>query len=86
VNSPHKRIVLSARDTDVFLLMVHHFEKITAKEFFMMAGTSKDRKYIPVHLTCSSMSREERGNVLALHAVTGCDTTFFLASKSNLLV
>jgi len=58
----------------------------TAEEFFMMAGTRKDIKYIPVHLICGSMSGEERENILALHAVTGCDITSFLAGKSNLLV
>jgi len=36
----------------------------------MMAGTSEDIKYIPVHLICGSMSREGRENILALNAVT----------------
>jgi len=52
----------------------------------MMSGTREDIKYIPVHLICGSMSGEERENILALHAVTGCDITSFLAGKSNLLV
>lgn len=81
VNSRHKRVVLSAGDTDVFLLLVHHFDKIAAAECFMMAGTSKHRKYIPIHDVCSLLSMEERENILALHALSGCDTTSFLAGE-----
>ncbi|KAK3917997.1 LexA repressor [Frankliniella fusca] len=79
VNSPHSRVVVSARDTDVFVLLLHHFKSMKCKECFMMAGTAKDRKYVPIHTVCAQMSVNERKNILAFHALTGCDTNSFIA-------
>ena len=39
----------------------------------MFAGTSRQRRYIPVHKI--PLSEEKRKSPLAFHAITGCDTT-----------
>ena len=39
----------------------------------MFAGTSRQRRYIPVHRI--PLSEEKRKSLLAFHAITGCDTT-----------
>ncbi|XP_052128446.1 uncharacterized protein LOC127750548 [Frankliniella occidentalis] len=79
VNSAHRRVVVSARDTDVFVLLVHHFKRMTCNECYMMAGTAKDRKYVPIHVVAASMSESERNNILIFHALTGCDSNSFIA-------
>ena len=38
----------------------------------MFAGTSRQRRYIPVHRI--PLSEEKRKSLLAFHAITGCDT------------
>ncbi|XP_052128250.1 uncharacterized protein LOC113206436 [Frankliniella occidentalis] len=48
-------------------------------ECFMMAGTAKDRKYVPVHTVAASMTPTELNNIPIFHALTGCDTTSFIA-------
>ena len=48
-HSPYSTIVVSARDTDVLALLLHHFDVITCQRFFMTVGTARARTYIPVH-------------------------------------
>ena len=40
-------VVISARDTDVLLLLVAHFQR-TQGSHLWMSGTSKKRRYIPI--------------------------------------
>ena len=41
IHSTCDKIVVCARDTDVFLLLVHHLTKINCKELWLMAGTAR---------------------------------------------
>jgi hypothetical protein len=43
-----RTIAVSATDTDVFLLLLHHAYGMDIK-IWMMAGTSKSPKIIPIH-------------------------------------
>ena len=43
-------LVVSCQDTDVFLLLVSHFDKMSCKQLWMKAGTSKKPKYLPIHM------------------------------------
>jgi hypothetical protein len=43
-----RTIAVSATDTDVFLLLLHHAYGMDIK-IWMMAGTSKSRNIIPIH-------------------------------------
>ena len=49
VNCSKDDIVVSARDTDVLLSLVDHFPRVLCRNLWMMAGTSKKRRYIPIH-------------------------------------
>ena len=60
------------RDTDVVLLLIHH---ITADEVWMDAGTTKNPRCIPVHDMRNSLPVPLNRNLLAFHAITGCDST-----------
>ena len=49
----------------------------------MFVGTSRQRRYIPVHRI--TLSEEKRKSLLAFHAITGCDTTsqFYGVGKAS---
>jgi hypothetical protein len=47
LNEEVDNVVISARDTDVLLLLLAHKERITSK-VWLWAGTSKKPKYIPL--------------------------------------
>ncbi len=74
VNMDVECIVVSARDTDVLLLLIAHFDKLVADKVWMKAGTSKKPKYIPIHEIHRIMSKEMVDTLLAFHSITGCDT------------
>ena len=49
MNVTNDAVVVSARDTDVLVILVSHFHRMHCKELWMKAGTSKKQKYIPIH-------------------------------------
>ncbi|CAG9818055.1 unnamed protein product [Phaedon cochleariae] len=53
VHSDADNIVIMARDTDICLLLIHHFDKMTSSNVWMMSGTAKERKYLPIHEICN---------------------------------
>jgi len=79
-----RTIAVSATDTDVFLLLLHHAYGMDIK-IWMMAGTSKSPKIIPIHsvLETNLPTRRMAQNVLAFHSITGCDTTSFFYGISK---
>ncbi|CAH1154985.1 unnamed protein product [Phaedon cochleariae] len=80
VHSDADNIVIMARDTDICLLLIHHFDKMTSSKVWMMSGTAKERKYLPIHEICNILPNVQKKNILAFHAVTGCDSTSHLAT------
>ena len=68
----YKQVNILCRDTDVLVLLLAHREHL-CQEIWMFAGTSRQRRYIPVHRI--PLSEEKRKSLLAFHAITGCDTT-----------
>ena len=42
-------IVVSARDTDILVLLIAHYSKMKCTQLWMKSGTSKKPRYIPVH-------------------------------------
>ena len=71
VSKGYERLIVYSRDTDVLLLLIHH---VTA-EVWMVAGTKQKPKYFPVHQIRESLNPQVCRNLLAYHAITGCDST-----------
>ena len=78
----YKQVNILCRDTDVLVLLLAHREQL-CQEIWMFAGTSRQRRYIPVHRI--PLSEEKRKSPLAFHAITGCDTTsqFYGVGKAS---
>lgn len=74
IQAPMETIVVSARDTDVLLLLLAHYDRIGCTYLYMKAGTSKDPKYFPVHDIHKLLSDDQVDTLLAFHAITGCDS------------
>ncbi|CAG9815474.1 unnamed protein product [Phaedon cochleariae] len=51
-HSDADNIVTMARDTDICLLLIHHFDKMTSSKVWMMSGTAEEKKYLPIHEIC----------------------------------
>ena len=74
VHARMETMVVSARDTDVLLLLLAHYDKMGWTRLYMKAGTSKEPKYFPVHAIREVLSADQIDTLLAFHAVTGCDS------------
>jgi len=57
VHSNAELLVDSSQDTDLFLLLVSHFDKIRCKQLWMKAGTSKKPKHLPIHTVCERLRK-----------------------------
>ena len=82
-------IVIATRDTDVLVLLLAHFHKIPSDKVWLRAGTSANRKHIPIHTIVEQLafSHDKMESITAFHAITGCDTASYLFrhTKNNLL-
>lgn len=76
----YQRLVINSRDTDVLVLALGHRSSLSP-ELWIHAGTSKEPKYIPVHLI--SLAQPMIDNLMAFHAISGCDTTSQLTGKGK---
>ena len=83
IYSGFKYIVVSSRDTDVLVLLASHFQKTDCTELWMMVGTTKKPKFIPVHNVVKDIPQHLLESLIPFHTLTGCDTTSFIAQHSK---
>ena len=84
-----KRAVVASPDTDVLVLLVHHFRSIGIEEIFFKTGRksmhSDLTRFIPVHAIVSQLNEEQLHILLDVYGLTGCDTcsAFFGIGKKK---
>lgn len=76
-------IVVSARDTDVLLLLIAHAPRIPCTNLWMMSGTAAKRKYYNIKSIYENLPSGSAEALLPFHALTGCDTTSFIYNHSK---
>lgn len=75
INSEADKVVVTSKDIEVLLLLIHHFDKMQCKELWLKAGTLNKRLYVPVHTICQTLDEELKANILAYHFLTGSTYT-----------
>ena len=83
VHSQFNTVVVFSRDTDVLLLLVSHFQSMQCQYLWMKSGTSKKRRYIPIDAVFNKLPRSSASYLLSFHALTGCDTTSYIANHTK---
>ena len=83
VHSQFHTDVVSSRDTGVLLLLVPHFQRMQCQHIWMKSGTSKKRRYIPIDAVFNKLPSGSASSLLAFHALTGCDTTSYIANHTK---
>ena len=73
------KVLVYANDTDVFALLLKHYNKFNSKNIFMKGSNS----LINVSFVFSVLGEQICSSLLSLHTVIGCDTIgkFFGKSK-----
>ena len=77
-------VVVSARDTDVLLLLVAHLPSMPSANVWMMAGTAARRKFFNIRAISENLPVGSLSALLPFHALTGCDTTSYISNHSKL--
>ena len=66
-------ITVRSEDTDVIVLLIHHFQEIGCEQLFMYCGKN-EKRYIPIHAIYNALSPGERNILLPVYCLSGCDT------------
>ena len=83
VHCKFNTVVVSSRDADVLLLLVSHFPHAQCENLWLMSGTSKKWRYIPIEAVFSNLPKDSAPAFLPFHALTGCDTTSYIANHTK---
>ena len=76
-------VVVASRDTDILLLLVYHFQRMSCEHLWMMCGSSKKWRYTPIEHVFNNLPTGSVSTLLAFQALTGCDTTSYIANHSK---
>lgn len=73
-------------DTDVFVLLLHHYQMAGVEVPLTMESPSKERAILDIKVT-QAKHRDIVKNLLPAHALSGCDTTacYFGIGKSTVI-
>lgn len=82
-NDGNTSVVISADDTDVFLLAISFCEQVQAS-VFIKSGTKARTSYVDVGKLSTAWGTDICRGILGLHAFTGCDTVSSFAGKGKL--
>ncbi|KAG1647324.1 Down syndrome cell adhesion molecule-like protein 1 [Nymphon striatum] len=85
IHSNEQTIVVTASDTDILILLLAHFNKLTCSQLWLKAGTSKKPKYVPIHDIRKQLGFSDQVYEIipAFHAITGCDTVSYFSGHSK---
>lgn len=79
VHSSANTIIVSTNDTNVYVLLIRHYEKFKCEELWLETESRKKTLFLPIHTMSAQFSPALKANLLAYHAILGCDTTSYLA-------
>ena len=68
IQSQSNMVVVSARNTDVLLLLVSHFPRVQCTTLWMMSGTSEKQKYVPIEAVYNNLPTNSATALLPFHA------------------
>ena len=81
-------VIIASPDTDVLVNSIYQFSQLKnfgLKELWFITGRSNTQTIIPLHNLFNVMDHEVIDILPAVHALTGCDTTSKVGTKSAAL-
>ena len=63
--------------TDVAVIAVALFKRLSLKELWLWFGTGNNQQYIPIHTTAVNLGSVKSSSLPLFHALTGCDQVYF---------
>jgi len=78
-----KRVMIRTMDTDVLVLAIGTYSKLSLEELWVSFGTGKCLKYFSVHTIATRLGDDRARALPGFHAFTGCDQTSSIAGKGK---
>ena len=79
----HRIVVIKINDTDVVVLAVSVVSTIPVEELWVTYGSEKQLQNLAAHTIAATLGRERNFVLPMFHALTGCDTVSFFASRGK---
>ena len=83
-----RRVVLLSNDTDVMVIALHFLNLLKAhglQELWIRAGVGNTTRYVPLHTLGEKLGSSITSTLIALHHLTGCDSTSKFGTKAAAL-
>ncbi|MES9882214.1 MAG: hypothetical protein ABW185_15180 [Sedimenticola sp.] len=71
----HRKAFLKTVDSDVVVLAITNFNRLSLDELWVVLGTGTNIKNFPIHEIVQQLNPEKLDTLHLFHAFTGCDTT-----------
>ena len=84
----YEKIIIASPDTDVFVTALYHYTKwmyVNLQELWMICGKGETTRVVPLHAVANKTETTVVDVLPPLHALTGCDTTSKICSKTAAL-
>ena len=78
-----KKLLIRTVDTDVVVMAISVFQRLSASEIWIAFGSSKAFRHIEVHKIAAVLGPEKSLALPAFHALTGCDQASSFCSKGK---
>ena len=88
VRAGYGKIIIASPDTDVFVTELYHYTKwmyVNLQELWMICGKGETTRVVPLHAVANKIETTVIDVLPALLALTGCDTTIKIWSKTAAL-
>ena len=72
--SGHRLITIRTVDTDVVVIAIHVFRRLSIEELWIEFGTGRHKRWLPVHEYVANLGEDTCAALPFWYAFTGCDT------------
>ena len=77
------KLMIRTVDTDVVVLAITFFHRLSVHELWIVFGVGKKYRYISVHDIALHLGEQNDEALAGFHAFTGCDQTSFFSGKGR---
>ncbi len=80
-NAGKKKVMIRTVDTDVVVIGIGIFQRLSVTELWVSFGTRKHHRYIPIHSLAGNVGNLKSSCLPLFHTLTGFDQVSFLPEE-----
>lgn len=83
VSKGHKNLMIRTVDTDVVVIALNCFQRLSSVHLWIAFGVGKSFRYTAIHELAASLGPDHSCGIAFFHAFTGCDTVSSFAGHGK---